>query len=290
MIAPFTEPHPGVFPVYFAVNPDDKVVKNRWHFDLAPVDQAAEVARLRVARRAPRRHRSGGGGLGGHGRRRGQRVLRAPLAPEGGSGMKVSFVAGFGPIIREADAAHAFWRDGLGIAFEEPAPGYFTNDDLDGVKAFAMWPLSQAAEATFGRGRVAGRRSRAAGVDRARRRVGRGRRRGRRGDAGRRPSPAARGARGAVGPDDLAAAVARGPARRHHLHAVDARARTPSRRGTDHRVLTRLSLRRRPRAWRPCGPASWPGSRRGPPASRRRRASGAPAAPPPSRAAGRRAA
>jgi catechol 2,3-dioxygenase-like lactoylglutathione lyase family enzyme len=64
--------------------------------------------------------------------------------------MKVSFVAGFGPITREADAAHAFWRDGLGIEFQEAAPGYFTNDELDGVKAFAMWPLSQAAEATFG--------------------------------------------------------------------------------------------------------------------------------------------
>jgi hypothetical protein len=64
--------------------------------------------------------------------------------------VKVAFVAGFGPIIREAGAANAFWRDGLGIAFDEPAPGYFTNDDLDGVNAFAMWPLSQAAEATFG--------------------------------------------------------------------------------------------------------------------------------------------
>ncbi len=64
--------------------------------------------------------------------------------------MKIGFVAGFGPIIRDADAAHAFWRDGLGIEFEEPAPGYFTNDGLDGVKAFAMWPLTQAAEATFG--------------------------------------------------------------------------------------------------------------------------------------------
>jgi catechol 2,3-dioxygenase-like lactoylglutathione lyase family enzyme len=64
--------------------------------------------------------------------------------------MRVSFVAGFGPITRDADAAHAFWRDGLGIAFEEPAPGYFTNDALDGVRAFAMWPLTQAAEATFG--------------------------------------------------------------------------------------------------------------------------------------------
>ena len=64
--------------------------------------------------------------------------------------MKVGFVAGFGPIIRDADAARAFWRDGLGIKFEEPAPGYFTNDSLEGVKAFAMWPLTQAAEATFG--------------------------------------------------------------------------------------------------------------------------------------------
>jgi catechol 2,3-dioxygenase-like lactoylglutathione lyase family enzyme len=64
--------------------------------------------------------------------------------------MKATFVAGFGPIIGEAGEAHRFWRDGLGIDFEEPAPGYFTNDRLEGVKAFAMWPLSQAAEATFG--------------------------------------------------------------------------------------------------------------------------------------------
>lgn len=64
--------------------------------------------------------------------------------------MKISFVAGFGPIIREPGVAQAFWRDGLGIAFEEPDAGYFTNDDLEGVKYFAMWPLEQAAEATFG--------------------------------------------------------------------------------------------------------------------------------------------
>lgn len=64
--------------------------------------------------------------------------------------MRPAFVAGFGPIIRDQEAAHGFWRDGLGIAFEEPAPGYFTNDTLEGVKAFAMWPLDQAAESTFG--------------------------------------------------------------------------------------------------------------------------------------------
>jgi len=63
--------------------------------------------------------------------------------------MKISFVAGFGPIIGDAGAARAFWGNGLGIALEEAAPGYFTNDDLGGVNAFALWPLSQAAAATF---------------------------------------------------------------------------------------------------------------------------------------------
>ena len=64
--------------------------------------------------------------------------------------MKISFVAGFGPIVRDTDASRAFWGAGLGIGLEEAAPGYWTNDDLEGMKAFALWPLSQAAESTFG--------------------------------------------------------------------------------------------------------------------------------------------
>lgn len=64
--------------------------------------------------------------------------------------MKIAFVAGFGPIVRDASAAQGFWRDGLGISLEEAAPGYFANDDLAGVNAFALWPLEQAAQATFG--------------------------------------------------------------------------------------------------------------------------------------------
>ena len=64
--------------------------------------------------------------------------------------MKVSFVAGFGPIVRDVDASRAFWGAGLGIALAEAAPSYWTNDDLDGVKAFALWPLVQAAESCFG--------------------------------------------------------------------------------------------------------------------------------------------
>jgi catechol 2,3-dioxygenase-like lactoylglutathione lyase family enzyme len=64
--------------------------------------------------------------------------------------MKIGFVAGFGPIVPDADASRAFWSDGLGITLEEAAPSYFTTDDLEGVRAFALWPLAQAAESTFG--------------------------------------------------------------------------------------------------------------------------------------------
>ena len=64
--------------------------------------------------------------------------------------MNVAFIAGFGPIVNDADSSLAFWRDGLGVELEEAVPGYFTNDSLDGVKAFALWPLTQAAEAVFG--------------------------------------------------------------------------------------------------------------------------------------------
>ena len=37
----------GTHRLLFIEVPDDKVVKNRWHFDLAPDDQVAEVTRLK---------------------------------------------------------------------------------------------------------------------------------------------------------------------------------------------------------------------------------------------------
>jgi catechol 2,3-dioxygenase-like lactoylglutathione lyase family enzyme len=64
--------------------------------------------------------------------------------------MKASFVAGFGPIVRDMDASRAFWGSGLGIELQEISPGYWVSDKLEGVKHFGMWPLSQAAEAIFG--------------------------------------------------------------------------------------------------------------------------------------------
>jgi len=64
--------------------------------------------------------------------------------------MQISFVAGFGPIVRDVESSRSFWGGALGIELEEAAPNYWTNDRLEGVKAFALWPLSQAAEACFG--------------------------------------------------------------------------------------------------------------------------------------------
>lgn len=64
--------------------------------------------------------------------------------------MKVSFVAGFGPIVRDVAESRRFWGDGLGIELEEIATDYYGSDELEGMKAFALWPLSQAAESCFG--------------------------------------------------------------------------------------------------------------------------------------------
>lgn len=64
--------------------------------------------------------------------------------------MKIAFVAGFGPIVRDVGESRRFWTD-AGFALAEIAPDYHGTDEVDGVKAFALWPLSQAAESTFGK-------------------------------------------------------------------------------------------------------------------------------------------
>jgi hypothetical protein len=63
--------------------------------------------------------------------------------------MKFGFVAGFGPIVRDVGASRSFWSD-AGFNLSEIAPDYYGDDEKEGVKAFALWPLSQAAENTFG--------------------------------------------------------------------------------------------------------------------------------------------
>lgn len=64
--------------------------------------------------------------------------------------MKVSFVAGFGPIVPDPATSKGFWGSALGIDLDELGPDYWVSDKLEGVKHFGMWPLGQAAQATFG--------------------------------------------------------------------------------------------------------------------------------------------
>lgn len=63
--------------------------------------------------------------------------------------MKVLFVAGYGPITTDTKESVAFYRDSLGLSFKEETGGYFHSEELQGVKSFALWPLSQVAESCF---------------------------------------------------------------------------------------------------------------------------------------------
>lgn len=65
--------------------------------------------------------------------------------------LKVLFIAGFGPIVRDISASSKLYRGTLGIRFKEEPGGYLHTEELAGAKAFALWPLDQAAQSCFGR-------------------------------------------------------------------------------------------------------------------------------------------
>lgn len=64
--------------------------------------------------------------------------------------MKILFIAGFGPIVREATASRRLYSQDLGISFKEETGGYLHTEALGGAKSFALWPLNQAAQSCFG--------------------------------------------------------------------------------------------------------------------------------------------
>ncbi|HEY2293222.1 MAG TPA: VOC family protein [Thermoanaerobaculia bacterium] len=65
--------------------------------------------------------------------------------------VKVLFIAGFGPIVREATASRELYNQTLGIRFKEENDGYLHTEALKGANTFALWPLSQAAQSCFGK-------------------------------------------------------------------------------------------------------------------------------------------
>ncbi len=64
--------------------------------------------------------------------------------------MKVLFIAGFGPIAADVAESRRLYESALGIAFKVEEGEYLHTEQVDGARAFAVWPLSQAAESCFG--------------------------------------------------------------------------------------------------------------------------------------------
>ena len=64
--------------------------------------------------------------------------------------VKVLFVLGFGPIVRDAAPSRKLYLDDLGLTFKEESGGYLHTEALQGARTFALWPLSQAAQSCFG--------------------------------------------------------------------------------------------------------------------------------------------
>jgi hypothetical protein len=75
-------------------------------------------------------------------------ILGRGDAMHGTANIQILFLAGFGPIVREA-TSHKLYRDVLGIPFKEEADGYLHTEALRGAKSFALWPLSQAAHSVL---------------------------------------------------------------------------------------------------------------------------------------------
>jgi hypothetical protein len=63
--------------------------------------------------------------------------------------VKILFVAGFGPIVRDTTVSRKLYGKTLGIAFKEEIDGYLHTETLQGAKSFALWPPSQAAQSCF---------------------------------------------------------------------------------------------------------------------------------------------
>jgi hypothetical protein len=70
---------------------------------------------------------------------------------QGPKNIKILFIAGFGPIVREPAKSRKLYSELLGIPFKEESGGYLHTEAMEGAKSFALWPLSQAAQSCFGK-------------------------------------------------------------------------------------------------------------------------------------------
>jgi len=64
--------------------------------------------------------------------------------------IKVLFIAGFGPIVRDTAASRKLYSRVLGVVFKEEDGEYLHTEALKGANSFALWPLAHAAQCCFG--------------------------------------------------------------------------------------------------------------------------------------------
>ena len=65
--------------------------------------------------------------------------------------IKVLFIAGFGPIVRDPAESQKLYGEMLGISFKKEEGNYLHTEAVEGAKTFALWPLPEAAQSCFGR-------------------------------------------------------------------------------------------------------------------------------------------
>ncbi len=65
--------------------------------------------------------------------------------------VKVLFIAGFGPIVREETASRRLYCEALGIRFKEETGGYLHTEGLEGAKTFALWRCRKQRSLASGR-------------------------------------------------------------------------------------------------------------------------------------------
>ena len=66
--------------------------------------------------------------------------------------MDISLVASIAVITSDPEKSRELFVDALGLPLVEAGPGseYFHSEQIDGIKHFGAWPLSEAAQACFG--------------------------------------------------------------------------------------------------------------------------------------------
>jgi hypothetical protein len=62
----------------------------------------------------------------------------------------VLFIAGFGPVVRDAAPARKRISTILASCSRRKPGGYLHTEALQGAKTFALWPLSEAPQSCFG--------------------------------------------------------------------------------------------------------------------------------------------